>query len=183
MELSKTDIAKYAQFTSKIENRLIEPHIRNARKYDVQPYLTRGLMDAIIALANGADNELSAFYEDYVEEVWALGAYMRFITEHGYNVTQFGLTKTNDPRGTFTQMESVERATILKARKADLEVAVKMMTDRLKDVNFTFDGTVYPESDSIERTQSTVSAVKRNLRKRPFGYDKNKYNRYDKFLD
>lgn len=174
MQISKSDLSVYSQFTTNVEDRMINFHILNARKYDVQPYLTSGLMDAIIALADDSDNELSAFYNDYVKEVWSLAAYIRFLTEHGVNVTQFGLTKPNDPRGTFTQASEQERANILRQNKSDMDVAVNQMTDRLKAVNFTFDSVVYSESDSINHRNRMISAV-RKKQTRPFGESRDSF--------
>jgi len=84
MQLTKTELATYSQFTTNITDRLIDPHILNARKYDVQPYLTADMMTAILALADDATNELATFYTDYVKEVWALSTYIRFMNRTRY---------------------------------------------------------------------------------------------------
>jgi len=173
MQLTKTELATYSQFTTNITDRLIDPHILNARKYDVQPYLTADMMTAILALADDATNELATFYTDYVKEVWALSTYIRFMTEHGINITQFGVTKQSDPRGTFNQVGENERATILRMKRSDQCVAIALMTDRLKAVKFTFDSVVYIESKSIDSRVQMISPIKKK-RTRPFGFRPNK---------
>jgi len=177
MQLTKANLAVYSQFTTNITDRMIDPHILNARKYDVQPYLTADMVTAILALADDADNELATFYNDYVKEVWALATYIRFMVEHGINVTQFGVTKPTDPRATYTQVGEVERANILRMKRADMAVAVSEMTDRLKKVLFTFDSVIYVESKTINSRVNIISPIKRK-NKRPFGFRNGRYD-YD----
>lgn len=123
MKPTKSDFPTFVQFSMNIEDRLINPHIEDAYKFDVRPQLESLAVD--IYNYDGAlttKPELKTFFRDYILEWWVRLAYKRFIALHGKNVTQYGFTQTKDPGGTFDQLEAADRAVILKQITSDAAV-------------------------------------------------------------
>ncbi len=142
MKPLKSDFPQYVQFSLNIEDRLINPHIEDAYKFDVRPQLESLAVDIYAYDASVEPQtkpELKAFYDAYLKEWWIRLAYKRFIAVHGYNVTQFGFTQTSDPGGTFDQLESKERAVLLKQITSDASVLLNYALQQ----TWTFDTITY----------------------------------------
>lgn len=123
MKPTKADFPTFVQFSLNIEDRLINPHIEDAYKFDVRPQLETLAVDIYnYDSLSGTKPQLKTFYENYIMEWWIRLAYKRFIAVHGKNVTQFGFTQTKDPGGTFDQLEAADRAVILKQITSDAAV-------------------------------------------------------------
>ncbi len=123
MKPTKADFPAFVQFSLNIEDRLINPHIEDAYKFDVRPQLETLAVDIYnYDSLSGTKPQLKTFYENYIMEWWIRLAYKRFIAVHGKNVTQFGFTQTKDPGGTFDQLEAADRAVILKQITSDAAV-------------------------------------------------------------
>ncbi len=168
-KITLSDIQGYAQIPTNIDGRLIDFQIDLARKLDLEPSLTKPLMEAVdYAVSNPSEKpQTVAFYEGFIIPYWSFSAYYRFISVHGTNVTQFGVTQANDPRGTFNQIDGDARATLLRQVKSDKDVFRQYMIDRLKEISYTLDGTNYTKSKTIENNQSMISSIKRK-ETRPF---------------
>jgi hypothetical protein len=142
MKPLKSDFPTFVQFSLNIEDRLINPHIEDAYKFDVRPQMESLAVDiynydaSVLPLTKP---ELKAFFDSYVLEWWIRLAYKRFIAVHGFNVTQFGFTQTKDPGGTFDQLESKERAVMLKQITSDASVCFNYALQQ----TWTFDTIVY----------------------------------------
>jgi hypothetical protein len=138
---------------------MIDFHIDNSRKLEVEPIVTVALMEAV---DNAVDKpELIAFYDIFIKPYWCLSAYYRFIATHGTNVTQFGVSVARDPKGTFNEATGDQRALILRQVHSDRTVYKNYMVEKLKQVNFTFDGVSFAESEVIDRSQTYVTTVKK----------------------
>ena len=173
--ITLANIQSYAQIPDNIEGRLIDFQINLASTFDVEPIVTKALMSAVdVAVASpGTKPEIEAFYNNFIVPYWCLSSYYRFIATHGTNVTQFGLVQTRDPRGTFEQSSDQSRANVLTQTEADRKVFKQYLVDRLKELNFTFDGVTYGESTTINRKTNYINSI-RKKEVRPFG---NSYNR------
>jgi hypothetical protein len=140
MKPVKSDFPTFVNFSLNIEDRLINPHIEDAYKYDVRPKLDELAVD--IYNYDTVDNdkpELEAFFNNFILQWWVLLAYKRFIQNHGRNVTQFGYTKTSDPQGTFQQLDGDERAVILRQLASDSGVSYNYILQE----TWTFDSISY----------------------------------------
>ena len=177
--ITLNDIQSYAQITLNVEARLIDHHISLSRTIDLEPIVTKALMvavDVAVAEETITKPELVDFYNNYIVPYWCLSAYNRFLASHGTNVTQFGLTVTQDNRGTFVQADEERRAVIMRQSNDDRKVFKTYMTDYLKSVEFTFDDVVFDESDTIDNRTNYINPIRKNERRR--------FNRsIDKFLD
>lgn len=160
MRPTKADFPEFLAFSQNIDDLNIDPHIKDAFKFDIKPKLGASLANDIYNYSTVVDYDpadydqndyaletrpqLTAFYYDFVLQWWVLLAARRFLQIHGYNITQFGLTKMTD--STFEQMSPAERVIQGKQILADADV----LYSYLMVENWTFDGTTYrkPNSDS-----------------------------------
>jgi hypothetical protein len=141
MKPVKADFPAVVQLSLNIEDRLINPHIEDAYKFDVRPQLESLAVDiyAYVSVDPETKPELKTFYDDYIKEWWIRLSYKRFIALHGKNVTQFGFTQTKDPGGTFDQLEAADRAVILKQITSDAAVLLNYALQQ----TWTFDTITY----------------------------------------
>jgi hypothetical protein len=159
--------ANLVKFSQNILADQIEPFIYAAQEYDLEPRLGADLYEALQHAHGGGNGhgdghagtnaELLAFLNSKVKRFLVLASYRRFISAHGLNVTQFGLTKTADPQGTFNQAEAAERAVILKQIDADANVALLKMTS----TPYIFDGVSYTKSTTAGNPSQSIRAPKR----------------------
>lgn len=153
--------ASLVKLSANIADDQLQPYIYAAQEYDLEPRLGEALYTAIQSLAETPDDtkpELSAFWIGKVKRFLVLASYRRFIAAHGLNVTQFGLTTTNDPQGTFNQAQASERAVILRQIDADANVALIRMTSEV----WTFDGVAYDKAKKAGTPSVSIRAPKRN---------------------
>ena len=165
--VSKADFlaANLVKFSPNVQDDQLQPFIYAAQEYELEPKLGADLYADILTFAaspNASRPELSVFLAGKVKRFLVLAAYRRFISAHGMNVTQFGLTKTADPQGTFNQAEASERAVIIRQIDADANVAlIKML-----QTPFVFDGIPYNKNEKAGRPSASISAPKRRVQKR-----------------
>lgn len=141
MKPQKSDFPGYVTFTQNISDKNIDPHINDAYKFTVKPRLNTLAID-ILALKPedyASRPQLKTFYDDFVVHWWVLLSVKRFLQIHGYNLTQFGMTKIKDPQGTFEQMSPSERVVQIKQLESDADV---LYTNLLNET-WEFDSTVY----------------------------------------
>lgn len=141
MKPVKADFPTFVQFSLNIEDRLINPHIEDAYKFDVRPQLESLAVDIYSYIPEEPETrpELKTFFQDYILEWWVRLAYKRFIEVHGFNVTQFGFTQTKDPNGTFDQLDANSRAVMLKRISSDASVNLNLALQQ----TWTFDNITY----------------------------------------
>jgi hypothetical protein len=167
--ISKADFiaANLVKFSGNIPEDQLQPFIYAAQEYDLEPRLGGELYDAILTYAETPDGtrpQLDSFIKREVRRFLVLAAYRRFIATHGMNVTQFGLTKTADPQGTFNQAEASERAVILRQVDADANVALGKMIS----VTWTFDGVTYAKDKKRLTPSASIRAPKRATVRDPY---------------
>jgi hypothetical protein len=151
--------ANLVKFSQNIGDDQLTPYIYAAQDYDLRPRLGEGLYGDLEKVKAGTATrpELLSFLNVKVARFLVLAAYRRFIAGHGLNVTQFGLTKTADPQGTFNQAEAAERGAILRQIDADANVALLRMTS----TPYTFDGTSYAKEGKSGAPSASIRAPKR----------------------
>jgi hypothetical protein len=159
--VSKADFiaANLVKFSPNILDDQINPAIYSAQEYDLEPRLGSDLYNDILATVAGEVErpELLAFINSKVKRYLVLTAYYRFISAHGLNITQFGVSKTADPQGTFNAVEASERAIILRQVQSDANVALT----RLTSTNYTFDGLIYAKDANGAKLGQAIRAPKR----------------------
>jgi hypothetical protein len=155
--ICKEDFAAFnlVKFSQNIFDDQIEPYIYAAQEYDLEPVLGVELYEAIKKTV--LTPELKTFLNTKVKRFLVLVSYRRFISAHGMNITQFGLTKTNDPQNTFEQASSTERAIIIRQIDSDANTALIKMTS----VPFIFDGISYEKGEGVSKPSVSIRAPKR----------------------
>lgn len=159
--ITKADFtpANLVKFSQNIKEDQIEPYINAAQDYDLQPRLDPILYADIIGVIEGATGrpELTAFINTKVKRYLVLTAYYRFIAQHGINVTQFGVSSTRDPQGTFDQVSAQDRAVVLRQVASDINIALIKMTS----LDFVFDGIEYGKTNKGANQNQMIRAPKR----------------------
>jgi hypothetical protein len=156
MKPVKADFASFLPSISHLPDGLVNPRIDDAFKFDIKPKL--GTLAIDIKEHTGSSRpELRAFYADFVLHWWVLLAFKRLLELHGKNITQFGVTKTKDPGGTFDQLTAEERAVMIKQVQSDagtLQVMVFAET-------WKFDGSTYSKGSncSSPSTNFGINAI------------------------
>lgn len=161
--ITLNDIQEVAQITLNVESRLISFQINAVRSLDLDPTIGTALMAAIDTAFSDSETypETYAFFIDFVKPYWSLSAYVRFMAAHGVNVTQFGVTTSSDPRGTFSQASDQQRANILRQADSDKKVYKTKLVEEIKDRKFTFDGVTYAKKDELRRSNKLINPIKR----------------------
>lgn len=118
MKPTKADFASFLPSLNHLQDSYVNPRIDDAFKFDIRPKLG-SLADDIKALSGSSRPQLKAFYDDFILHWWILLAYKRLLEIHGKNITQFGVTKTKDPGGSFDQLTAEERSVMIKQIQSD----------------------------------------------------------------
>lgn len=154
-QLTKAELASVVeQFTTNIEDRLINPHIVKTIEIGFENIIPQSLIDAIVAMdlnASGNDN-LKIFYNKYFKQVWSYSAYLRFFTWHGNNITQFGLVNIVDDN---TRVISDKvRGELINNIERDKQVYLTRMLNKLVAINYTIDGVSYGKLSTIKKPKN-----------------------------
>lgn len=164
MRPTKADFPEFLTFSQNIDALNIDPHIKDAFKFDVKSKLGSLATDLYNYVPVNtytppyANNnytgetkpQLVQFYFDFVLHWWVLLSARRFLQIHGYNITQFGLTKMTD--STFEQLTPAERSVQGKQILNDADILYSYLVSE----GWTFDGTTYrkPGSDDCKTYNS-----------------------------
>lgn len=138
MKPVKADFASFLPSLSHLADDRVNPRIDDAYKFDIRPKL-EGLADDIKAYTGTDRPQLRTFYNDYVLHWWVLLAFKRLLELHGKNITQFGVTKTKDPGGTFDQLTAEERSVMIKQVQSDANTLYTMILAQ----DWKFDNVTY----------------------------------------
>lgn len=162
-QLSKTELASVVeQFTTNIEDRLISPHITKTIEIGFTEILSENLIDAIqnLSLTDNTKPELIAFYNNYFKQVWSYFSYIRFLTWHGRNITQFGLVAVNDD--TTSLVSDKARAELINNTERDSQVYLTRLLNRLIEVNYIFDNINFTKVSPITKPRNRfgIRAIK-----------------------
>lgn len=164
--ISKADFtpANLVKFSQNIKDDQILPYINAAQDYDLQPRLDPQLYADILTRVSqgqqqGQNNrpELLEFINTKVKRFIVLTAYYRFMASHGINVTQFGVSSTRDPQGTFDQVSAQDRAVVLRQVASDINIALIKLTSE----PFIFDGVSYEKTDKGANQNQMIRAPRR----------------------
>jgi hypothetical protein len=163
--ITKADFPPIVRVSLNVKDSEINPHIEDATLYDLPNKLPSTLLLALLELpAVPADPEtqpeLRAFYNKYLKRYLVLISYIRFISEHGINITQFSVTKTKDPQGTFDQATDGERSRIIRNKTSDANTTLAMMNTYLGDVKYKIDGVYYGSNQTPAKPSIGISAIR-----------------------
>lgn len=156
MKPTKADFANFLPSLDHLDDDIINPRINDAYKFDIKPKLNTLATD-ILAYSGTDRPQLRAFYEDYLLHWWVLLAYKRLLEIHGKNITQFGMTKTKDPGGTFDPISVEERSVMIKQVQSDANTLFTLILAQ----EWKFDNEVYRKSDNCKgpTTEFGINAI------------------------
>lgn len=140
--LTKAELVEIiGNFTSNIEDRLINPYINKAFELDFTNVLPQTLLDAMEAFSLSAASEKKTFYQDHFRVCWAYRAYGRFLANHGNNVTQFGIAQVTDLNT--MPVDSKSRGMMIAQNDRDASVYFNKMIQNLESKNWVLDSVTY----------------------------------------
>lgn len=155
--ISKSDFSQYVQFTTNIQDRLLDYHILKAEEIDFKPLVPDAFWTIINTGSPGMGTEMEDFFNDYVKPIVIHFALLRFLVEHGRNITQFGVVIPRE--NTSEPASDTARADVRNQYKSDLQVYLKKFYKKLSDASYTFDGTVYDFDCKGKQTRLMIKAI------------------------
>lgn len=162
-QLTKEQLSSVVeQFTTNIEDRLINPHIVKTIEIGFENILSNDLILALktVSLNDVNKPQLIAFYNTYFKQVWSYFSYIRFLTWHGRNITQFGLVSISEE--TTSLVSDKARAELINNTERDSQTYLTRMLNELKDVNYTFDNIQFSKVSIIAKPRNRfgIRAIK-----------------------
>lgn len=137
MLISKADIARYFQFSTNIDDRLINYHISDAETFELQEAVPAAFWTA---LAN-PDTELQVLLDNYIKPLLCAIAYRRFIAFHGLNITQHGILLVNEESS--VQVSTQRLAYFMNDIKGKENAYWSRFKKAVSDADYTYDGVEY----------------------------------------
>lgn len=153
--ITKADIAAGVEnFTTNIEDRLVTRHITKAWEIDFENIFPLSLKNALATLDLNANSnpQLKALFNNYVKPCWVHRAYGRFLSNHGNNVTPFGVMQILDQDQRVA--DSKDKAFMLANNDRDAAVYFNRLNKNLVDSDWTFDNVTYSFEDGQPRKKA-----------------------------
>lgn len=155
--ITKSDFSAYVQFTLNTKDRLIDFCITKAETLDFKPLVSADFWTLINGGSPAMGTELEDFFNGYIKPLIVHYAMNRFLIEVGVNQTQFGLV--NPLEDTSQPASDQQRASMRNQYKRDLDSYLSIFYARLKEVEYTFDGTVYDFDCRRKGQQIIIKAI------------------------
>lgn len=165
--ITKADFVNYVNFTTNIEDRILDFHISDAENFDFVPRVPAAFYSEISSQASPAD-ELETFRIGYVVPLLVCFAYKRFLLWQGRSITQYGIRQINED--TSVEVSDKARGELIDDIKSKINVYLTRFYNRLKEVDYTFDGVQYDFDICARKQIIKVRGVK------GFNKPKNYYN-------
>lgn len=132
---------------------MIDFQITKAETLDFKPLVPDAFWTDINSASPPMGTELESFFNDYCKPILVHQALLRFLVEHGTNITQFGVVQPIE--STSQPASDSARASMRNQYKSDLQSYLSKFYARLKEVSYTFDGTVY-DFDCRKKQQNLI---------------------------
>lgn len=155
--ITKADFSAYVQFTENIKDRLIDFCITKAETLDFQPIVPEAFWTNINSTSPALSGDLETFFDDYCKPVLVHMAILRFLIEAGVNLTQHGIV--NPFENTSQPASDGQRASMRNQYKSDLQSYLNKFYARLKEVEYTIDGTVYDFDCRSKQQKMIIKAI------------------------
>lgn len=155
--VTKSDFSEYVQFTTNITDRLINYHRDKAETLDFKPLVPANFWTIINTGGPGMGSELESFFNEYVKPIIIHYSLLRFLVEHGRNITQFGLVQPIE--NTSEPVSDSARADVRNQYKADLQAYLNKFYAQLKEVDYTFDGITYDFDCKQKQREIFIKAI------------------------
>lgn len=156
MLITKTELKTYLQFSDKIEDRLIDFHIKKVQETIIEPLLDPAMFTNLLAIVGGSTSYpyLEDLLNDYIKAWIAYNVGYSFYAQHGVNVSQYGLVVINED--TSTPLAPQDRSNLLATTKNDANTYYLRLRKKLSDDNFTYDSIKYDDVTNPKRGMNAV---------------------------
>lgn len=159
MLISKSDLKTYAQFSDNIEDRLINFHIQKVQDTQIEPLLDPIMfanLEIIVASPSNSYPELETLFDNYIKPWIAYNVIYSFYTQHGINVTQYGMRVASED--TSQPVAPEERAVMLRTIQTDANNYYLRFQKQLYKDDLTYDGITY--TDVCEKNKGVNVGMK-----------------------
>ncbi len=144
MLINKSDLKTYVQFSDNIEDRLIDFHILTVQETEIEPLIDPIMFANLLQVVGNPSNsypELTALFDNYFKAWICNKTIYSFYSEHGINVTQYGMRVMNED--TSQPIVPEERAMFLQRRKNIANSYWNRLDKQMATDNYTYDGIKY----------------------------------------
>jgi hypothetical protein len=160
MLITKTELKTYLQFSDKIEDRLIDFHIKLVQETIIEPLLDPIMfanLEQVVSNPSNTYPELATLFEDYIKAWICHKTIYSFYSQHGINVTQYGMRVMNED--TSQPVAPEDRAMLLQTVKNNANAYWLRLDKRMADDNYTYDNITY--KDDCQKNKAINLGVKR----------------------
>jgi hypothetical protein len=144
MLINKQDLKTYVQFSDNIEDRLIDFHILTVQETEIEPLLDPIMFANLEQVVSNPSNtylELADLFEKYIKAWICNRTIYSFYSEHGINVTQYGMRVMNED--TSQPVAPEDRAVLLQRVKNKANAYWLRLDKKMADDNYTYDNITY----------------------------------------
>jgi hypothetical protein len=148
MLISKSDLKTYVQFSDNIEDRLIDFHIKLVQETIIEPLLDPIMfanLEQVVSNPSNSYPELATLFEDYIKAWICNKTIYSFYSQHGINVTQYGIRVMNED--TSQPVAPEDRAMLLQTVKNNANAYWLRLDKRMADDNYTYDNITYNDEN------------------------------------
>ena len=160
MLISKSDLKTYVQFSDNIEDRLIDFHILTVQETEIEPLLDPIMfanLEIVVSNPSHTYPELEALFDNYIKAWICNRTIYSFYSEHGMNITQYGIRVMNED--TSQPVAPEDRAVLLQRVKNKANAYWLRLDKKLSDDNYTYDGITY--SKDCQENKGVNLGIKR----------------------
>jgi hypothetical protein len=144
MLINKQDLKTYVQFSDNIEDRLIDFHIKLVQETIVEPLLDPIMfanLEQVVSNPSNTYPELADLFESYIKAWICNKTIYSFYSQHGINVTQYGMRVMNED--TSQPIAPEDRAMLLQTVKNNANAYWLRLDKKMADDNYTYDNITY----------------------------------------
>jgi len=144
MLINKQDLKTYVQFSDNIEDRLIDFHILTVQETEIEPLLDPIMfanLEQVVSNPSNTYPELADLFEKYIKAWICNRTIYSFYSEHGINVTQYGMRVMNED--TSQPVAPEDRAVLLQRVKNKANAYWLRLDKKMADDNYTYDNITY----------------------------------------
>lgn len=160
MLINKTDLKTYVQFSDNIEDRLIDFHIKLVQETIIEPLLDPIMfanLEQVVSNPSNTYPELATLFEDHIKAWICNKTIYSFYSQHGINVTQYGMRVMNED--TSQPVAPEDRAMLLQTVKNNANAYWLRLDKRMADDNYTYDNITY--KDDCQKNKAINLGIKR----------------------
>lgn len=155
--ITKSDFSTYVQFTTNIPDRILDYHILKAEQMDFFPLVPEAFWTRINQSSPALSDDIQDFVDYFVKPLLIHFTILRFLVEHGRNITQYGVVVPKED--TSEPVTDTARNEIRNQYLRDTQVLLKNFYNELHTVEYSFEGVKYEFDCKTKQKKIMIKAV------------------------